>query len=134
MFNKKNPFQIGGPCVSEKKMFFALYERFFFFSETALLPSGVLSISNKSNVNCASCTERGNFIRPLVNGSLFFLTVGFLKSALEADAASVKMEVASEEQGENITIIASLVPHWPSVWFFMWQSTQNVSLSRVLVG
>lgn len=53
----------------------------------------------------------------------------FLKSALEADAASVKMEVASEEQGENITIIAGLVPHWPSVWFFVWQSTQNVSVS-----
>lgn len=57
------------------------------------------------------------------------LTVGFLKSALEADAASVKMEVASEEQGENITIIAGLVPHWPSVWFFVWQSAQNASVS-----
>lgn len=57
------------------------------------------------------------------------LTVGFLKSVLEADAASVKMEVASEEQGENITIIAGLVPHWPSVWFFVWQSAQNVSVS-----
>lgn len=113
--------------MKKNGVFFALCERFFFFSENDMLPSAVLSISNKSNVKSAS---QGNFIRPLVNGSLFFQTVSFLKSALEADAASVKMEVASEEQEENITIIAGLVPHWPSVWFFVWQSTQNVSLSR----
>ncbi len=60
----------------------------------------------------------------LVNGSLFFLRAGFSQVCLGGRrhnisdfAASVKMEVASEERRENTTIIAGPGPQWPSVWF-----------------
>lgn len=39
--------------------------------------------------------------------------VGFLKSALETDAACVKREVASEEMKENIKMIAGSGAQWP---------------------
>lgn len=66
----------------------------------------------------------GNFISPVVNGSLFLLGEQFSQICPEGRcqnvsdfAASVKMEVASEEKRENTTIIAGPDPQWPSVRF-----------------
>lgn len=42
---------------------------------------------------------------------------GGRRQIVSDSAASVKMEVASEERRENTTIIAGPGPQWPSVWF-----------------
>lgn len=90
------------------------------------------------NVHCTNCLNLGNFISLLVNGSLFILREQFSQVCPEGRwqnvrdfAASVKMEVASQEKRENTTIIAGPGPQWHSVWLFsVPKSIEPVSLIR----